>query len=231
MIKKYNEFIKEEISKKGLLGAMGGAMLGLGVAGGGIAHYRDKQIEPIELTTSTRNEIPSEFEINEKILSIGHDFYITNSERENFGKIEQRVLSFGKKFVYFNSTGKVEAVAQAKVLSLKNIINVKDENDNLLGVIEQEVLESIGNILEGQNIYSIYDSNGDLLGKSKSDMITKNNIDIYDNNDKLIAKFKKPTVSFGARWSCEILNDHIDKRILIFIPAYISSNSSNSNKK
>jgi uncharacterized protein YxjI len=230
-IKKYDDFVNEEISKKGLLGAVGGTILGLGVVGGGISHYRDKQIEPIEITTSVKNEIPDKFEINEKILNIGHDFYVTNSNRDNFGKIEQRVLSFGKKFEYFNSTGKLEATAQAKVMSIKSIVNVKDENGNLLGVIEQEILESLGNILEGQNIYSIYDSNDNLIGKSKADMIIKNHIDIYDNNDKLIAKFQKPALSFGSRWTCEILNNDIDKRILIFIPAYISSDSNSKSKK
>lgn len=227
-VKKYDEFVNEEISRKGLLGAMGGAMLGVGAIGAGIANYRDKQIEPTELTTSTKQEIPNKFEVDEKLLNIGHDFYITNSDKDNFGKIEQRFFSFGKKFEYFDSTGKLDAVAQEEAISFKNIINVKDVNGNSIGSIEEEIMESLGNVLDGQNVYSILDAQGNVLGKSKSDIIIKNNIDIYDNDDNLIATFHTPALSLGDRWKGELKDNKIDKRILIFIPAYISSKSSSS---
>ena len=45
-VKSYDEFVNEEISRKGMIGAMGGAMLGLGAIGAGTAYYRDKQFEP-----------------------------------------------------------------------------------------------------------------------------------------------------------------------------------------
>jgi len=227
-VKKYDEFVNEEISRKGLFGAMGGAMLGVGAIGAGIANYRDKQIEPTELTTSTKQEIPNKFEVDEKLLNIGHDFYITNSDKDNFGKIEQRFFSFGKKFEYFDSTGKLDAVAQEEAMSFKNIVDVKDANGNLIGTIKEEILESLGSIMDGQNVYSILDEKGNVLGKSKSDMIIKNNIEIYDNDDNLIAKFHTPVFSLGARWKCELKDNNIDKRLLIFIPAYISSKSSSS---
>ena len=227
-VKSYDEFVNEEISRKGMIGAVGGAMLGLGAIGAGTAYYRDKQVEPTETTTSTKQEIPNKFEIDEKLLNIGHDFYITNSEKENFGKIEQRSLSFGKKFEYFDSTGKLDATAQEEVMSFKSIVHIKDGTGNLIGTIEQEVLESLGNMLEGQNVYSILDAQGNVLGKSKADMIISNNIDIYDDSDNLIAAFHTPAVSFGARWKCELKDNKIDKRILIFIPAYIPSKSKSS---
>ena len=53
-VKKYDEFVNEEITRKGFLGAVGGTMIGVGAIGAGIANYRDKQIEPTELTTSTK---------------------------------------------------------------------------------------------------------------------------------------------------------------------------------
>ena len=227
-VKSYEDFLNEEISRKGMLGAMGGVMLGAGAIGAGVAHYRDKQIEPTELKTSTKQEIPNKFEVDEKLLNIGHDFYITNSEKENFGKIEQRSLSFGKKFEYFDSTGKLDATAQEEVMSFKSIVHIKDGVGNLIGTIEQEVLESLGNMLEGQNVYSILDAQGNVLGKSKSDIIIKNNIDIYDDNDNLIVTFHTPALSLGARWKCELKDNKIDKRLLIFIPAFISSKSSSS---
>ena len=173
-------------------------------------------------------EIPNKFEVDEKLLNIGHDFYITNSDKDNFGKIEQRFFSFGKKFEYFDSTGKLDAVAQEEAISFKNIINVKDANGNSIGSIEEEIMESLGNVLDGQNVYSILDAQGNVLGKSKSDIIIKNNIDIYDNDDNLIATFHTHALSLGDRWKGELKDNKIDKRILIFIPAYISSKSSSS---
>jgi uncharacterized protein YxjI len=166
--------------------------------------------------------------INEKLLTIGNDFWITNNKRENFGKVEQRVLSWGKKFEYFDNTGKLDATAQEEVLTMLNKIDVVDGGGNSIGRIEQEFLESLGNLLEGQNVYSVYDGSGKLVAKSKADSYLKNDVDIYDNSGDLVARFHKPAVSYGDRWSCEILKEGVDKRLLIFIPCYLSSTSSKS---
>jgi uncharacterized protein YxjI len=229
-ISKYKDFVNEEISKKGLIrGALASTLAIGGLATGG-AYIRDKESKPIEQKSEIRKEIPNVFMINEKLLSIGSDFWITSDSRENFGRIEQRLLSFGKKFEYFDNTGKLEATAQKEVFSLYSVVNVKDNNGNNIGRIEEEILESLGNILEGQNIYSIYDANNNLIGKSKSDMIIRNNIEIYDQENRLVASFHKPAIQFGDRWKCKIVDSDIDKRLMIFIPAYISTKSSSSSK-
>jgi uncharacterized protein YxjI len=224
-IRKYEEFINEEISKKTLIGGVLAGTLALGGLATGGAYMRDKGSQPTEQMSKVKKEIPNTFMINEEILTIGHDFWITNKNRENFGKIEQRVISFGKKFEYFDNIGKLDATAQEEVFSLYSVVHVKDSNGQEIGRIEAEVLESFGNLLEGQNVYSIFDSNNNLIGKSKADIIIKNNVEIYDADDKLVARFHKPAVQFGARWSCEVVQSNIDKRLIIFIPAYISSKS------
>lgn len=234
-IKKYDEFCNEEISRKGLFRGMlaGGLAIG-GLATGG-AYMRDRDSAPTEEVSNVKKEIPNKFMINEKLLTIGNDFWITNDKRENFGKVEQRVLSFGKKFEYFDNTGKLDATAQEEVLTMLNKIDVVDGSGNSIGRIEQEFLESLGNLLEGQNVYSVYDGSGKLVAKSKADSYLKNDVDIYDNSGDLVARFHKPAMGFGDRWRCEIVKEGIDKRLLIFIPCYLSSSSSssknNSNKK
>ena len=50
----------------------------------------------------------------------------------------------------------------------------------------------------------------------------------YDNSGDLVARFHKPAVSYGDKWRCEIVKEGIDKRLLIFIPCYLSSSSSSS---
>lgn len=227
-IKKYDEFCNEEISRKGLFRGMlaGGLAIG-GLATGG-AYMRDRDSAPTEEVSNVKKEIPNQFMINEKLLTIGNDFWITNDKRENFGKVEQRVLSFGKKFEYFDNTGRLDATAQEEVLTMLNKIDVVDGSGNSIGRIEQEFLESLGNLLEGQNVYSVYDGSGKLVAKSKADSYLKNDVDIYDNSGELVARFHKPAMGFGDRWRCEIVKEGIDKRLLIFIPCYLSSSSSSS---
>jgi len=227
-IKRFKNFISEEINRKQFVTGALAATLGLGGLATGGAYLRDKSGAPTEQVTDVKKEIPNDFMINEELLTIGSDFWVTNKNKENFGKIEQRIVSFGKKFEYFDNTGELSATAKEKVLTLYTIIDVVDGTGNKLGRIEAEVIESFKNILDGQNVYSIYDSNNKLIGKSKADLIIKNNVDIYDDNDNLIATFHKPMVQFGDRWSCSIKSDNIDKRLLIFIPAYLSSKSSSS---
>lgn len=225
-IRKYKEFVNEEISRKSLIsGALAGT-LALGALGTGAGYMRDKGSQPIEQTSQVKKEIPNNFMINEQLMTFGNDFWITNKNRENFGKIEERIFSWGKKFEYFDNTGKLDVTAKEKVFSLYSVVNLKDSNGKDIGRIEAEVLESLGNLLEGQNVYSIYDGNNNLIGKSKADIIIKNNVEIYDNNNELVARFHKPAIQFGDRWSCEVIQSDIDKRLMIFIPVYISSKSS-----
>lgn len=222
-IKKWNQF-NEEISRKGLIG---GVLAGTLAIGGGGSYMRDKSSAPTEQSSSIKKELPNQFMINQKLLSMGSDFWVTSQSRENFGKIEERLISWGKKFEYFDNTGKLEAYADARVFSIGSKVDVYDESGNQIGRIEEEILESLGNILEGQNIYSIYDGGDNLIGKSKADQIIRNQVEIFDTNGNLIAKFHKPWIQISDRWSCEITGD-IDKRLLIFIPAYLSSKSSSS---
>lgn len=229
-IKKYDEFCNEEISRKGLLKGMLAGTIALSGIAGGASYMRDKSSAPTEEVSNVKKEIPNKFMINEKLFTIGNDFWITNDKRENFGKVEQRILSMGKKFEYFDNTGKLDATAQEEVLTLVNKIHVEDSNGNKIGRIEQEILESFENILNGQNVYSIYDKGGNLVAKSKADAFIKNDVEIYDNSGDLVARFHKPAIGFGDRWYCEVVGDKIDKRLLIFIPCYLSSAVSNHKK-
>lgn len=229
-IKKYDEFCNEEISRKGLLKGMLAGTIALSGIAGGASYMRDKSSAPTEEVSNVKKEIPNKFMINEKLFTIGNDFWITNDKRENFGKVEQRILSMGKKFEYFDNTGKLDATAQEEVLTLVNKIHVEDSNGNKIGRIEQEILESFENILNGQNVYSIYDKGGNLVAKSKADAFIKNDVEIYDNSGDLVARFHKPAIGFGDRWYCEVVGDKIDKRLLIFIPCYLSSAASNHKK-
>jgi uncharacterized protein YxjI len=226
-IKKYNEFVNEEISMKGIATGILAGGLALGYTG-----CEDGSVStsaPTEQRVTVKKEIPSKFILDEELMSIGSDFEIKNSSDESFGRVEERTLSSTRKFEYFDNTGKLVASARSRFLSIKTIIDIKDGNGIKIGTVEEEVLESLGSLIEGKNVYSILDANGNLIGKSKADEFIKNNVQIYDNTGKLIAKFHTPALSITANWKCEVTSN-IDKRLIIFIPAYITAKSNDKDK-
>lgn len=218
-IKSFEDFTNEELNLKKVVA---GAGLAAGLAfGGGYLH--DKSIEPTEIVQSQYKEVPDQFQIKQKILSIGTDMWLTNNERENFGKIEQRVLNIGKTFEYIDNTGKTRLRAKEKVLTLWNQIEIFDENNQKIGMVEQEVIESLSSIY---SIYSIKDKNGRVIAKSKKlDFITTN-VDFYDNNNNHVATFRKKLLTVSAKWDVNVTGD-IDKRLVIFVPAFITSSQDN----
>lgn len=230
-VKGYDE-VNEEISRKSLAtGILAGTLAVGGITGAGI-HMRDRAGAPTEEYSIVKKDIPNNFNVNEIILTVGHDFWVTNDNGENFGKIEQRTISIGKKFEYFNSTGDLSAVAQARVIDWKTKIDIKDSRGDKIGTVVVEILEGFkSKLTKARNTYYIYDANDNLVAKSEAGLIFKNDVEIFDVNDKLIGKFHKNILQFGARWNCEIISNDIDKRLLIFIPAYITSKTVSGGKK
>lgn len=51
-VKSYDEFVNEEISRKGIIGAMGGAMLGLGAIGTGTAYQNLQNLQNLHQINS-----------------------------------------------------------------------------------------------------------------------------------------------------------------------------------
>lgn len=204
----------EEVSLKKTLAT--GAILG-GLAGG-LGYVHDKSIEPREIVQSQHVDIPNYFQLKKKMLSIGTDMYVTNDNRDNFGKIEERTLSWGRTFQYYDNTGKILATAKQEIFSFGTKINITDENDEKIGSVEQELFESM---LSFYSIYSIKDATGKTIAKSKKIDFFSANVDIFDMSGQFIANFDQS--GFKMKWDCKIESSSIDRRLLIFIGPFISA--------
>jgi uncharacterized protein YxjI len=206
----------EEINLKGVLAT--GALIG-GLATGA-SYLHDKGIEPKEIVQSQHVDIPNSFQLKKKMLSIGTDMYITNDNRDNFGKIEERTLSWGRTFQYYDNTGKILATAKQEVFSFGTKINITDESGQKIGSVEQEIIESMFSL---HSIYSIKDKNGKLIAKSKKLDFFTSNVDIFDTSGKFVANFDQKAFTLSDKWNCKIENTAIDKRLIIFIPSFVSA--------
>lgn len=222
-LKKYNEFVNEEINLKKAI--IGGALAASTLAGCDDTEMAKRQssdwyndqttvktdIKPIEL--------PNQFEMDEVILSIGTDMNI-NVGADRIGKVEERTMSWGKKFEYFDNTDRKIASAQEKLFSWGTNIEVFDDKDQKIGSFEEEILESLFSI---KSIYSIKDASGKLIGKSEKLELLSTDVEILSPSGDLVCKIHRPALNlFSDSWNIEI-NGNIDKRLIIFIPAYKTS--------
>lgn len=220
-IKKYVEFISEEINLKKSI--IGGALLASTLVGcdseiekrKGSSWHNDQtivnsNIKPIEL--------PNQFEMDEVLLNIGTDMNI-NVNGEKIGKVEERTMSWGKTFEYFDNTDRKVATASEKVFSWGTTIEVFDDKGKCIGYFEEEILESLFSL---KSIFSIKDTSGKLIGKSEKMELLSTNIEILSPNGDLVCKLNRPSINLlSDSWNIEVGN--IDKRLIIFIPAYKTS--------
>lgn len=204
----------EEINLKKTIAA--GALLG-GLAGG-VGYMHDKSIEPKEIVQSKHTDIPNSFKLKKKMLSIGTDMYVTDDNRSNFGKIEERTLAFGRTFQYYDNTGKILTTAKQEIFTIGTKIDISDESGKLIGSVEQEILESMFSFY---SIYSIKDETGTVIAKSKKLDFFTTNVDIFDMSGNLVVSLDQSP--FKYEWSCNIKSTSIDKRLVIFIPSFISA--------
>ena len=213
-IKKYEDFHNEGLLKNAIIG---GALVGALATGAGYLH--DKSVEPTEISQSTHNNIPSQFKMKSKILTIGTDMFVTDDNNSNYGKVEERILSLGTKFEYKDNTGKIVATAKEEILTWSTKIDITDSSGKFIGSVEQEIMESL---LSWYSIYSIKDANGNQIAKSKKIDFWTSNVDIFDMSNNIIGNFSQESFTIGHEWDISITGN-IDKRLIIFIPSFISS--------
>ena len=212
----YNDFkVNEEIKLKNAIigGALAAGLVGCNTNSSTSNNQNDPRIEQTQGVSSQDLELSNSFTMDQALLSIGTDMEISTG-----GKVEERTLSWGKKFEYFDANGNLKATAKEEVFSLGVVINISDENGNKIGSVEQEILESM---FSAYSIYSIKDASGRVVAESdKLDFLTTT-VEIEDNEGGSISMSKK-YFSIGASWDVNI-NTTIDKRLLIFIPSFVTS--------
>lgn len=218
-IKTYEDFINEELSlKKAVVGAaLGASLIGCGP---GDKHVVDnpQKTEVVATVEKKFNELPNSFDMDEELITIGTDMDIT-ANGDNYGKVEQRTMNWGKTFELFDTSGNKVASAQQEVFSLYTDIKIKDENGKLIGTVEEEILDSLFSLY---SIYTIKDANGQVIAKSEKLDFFTTSIEIFDHSGNKVVGLEKAFLSIGDSWSVEF-SGNIDKRVIVFIPAFVTS--------
>ena len=220
-VKNYEDFVNEEINLKKSL--VGGALAASLAACGPNDGKRSVDIEPygterVQEVKKTFDQLPSDFNMDEELITFGMDMDIT-SGGDTYGKIEERTMNWGRTFELFDSSHNKIATAEEEVLSLYTDIKIKDENGKLIGSVEQEIMDSMFSIY---SIYSIKDGSGRVIGKSEKLDFFTTEIEIVDNSGNPLVTLDKEFMSIGDSWSVKT-NGNLDNRIVVFIPAFVSA--------
>lgn len=220
-VKKYDEFVNEEINLKKAL--VGGALAASLAACGPNDNKRSVDIEPygterVQEVEKTFDQLPSNFNMDEELITFGMDMDIT-SGGDTYGKIEERTMNWGRTFELFDNSRNKIATANEEVLSLYTDIKIKDESGKLIGSVEQEIMDSMFSIY---SIYSIKDGSGQVIGKSEKLDFFTTEIEIVDNSGSPLVSLDKEFMSIGDSWNIKS-NGNLDNRIVVFIPAFVSA--------
>lgn len=220
-VKKYDEFVNEEINLKKAL--VGGALAASLAACGPNDNKRSVDIEPygterVQEVEKTFDQLPSNFNMDEELITFGMDMDIS-SGGDNYGKIEERTMNWGRTFELFDNSRNKIATANEEVLGLYTDIKIKDESGKLIGSVEQEIMDSMFSIY---SIYSIKDGSGQVIGKSEKLDFFTTEIEIVDNSGSPLVSLDKEFMSIGDSWNIKS-NGNLDNRIVVFIPAFVSA--------
>ncbi len=178
-----------------------------------------------EIKSKSILDAPNTFRMEESLMSFGLDMSITDDSGNDYGIVEERTMSFTKTFELLDSGRNVIAKGQTEAFSLTTTIDIEDESGKLIGTLEEEIFE---NLFSLGSLYTIKDANGKVIAKSrKLDFFTT---DVSINGSAGNITMSKEFLSFGDQWEIKY-NGSIDKRLVAFIPAFISSAQKERRKK
>lgn len=180
--------------------------------------------QQIDTTTNSLVNIPNRFTMKESILSIGTKMKIS-ANGQDYGTIHEEIFNITTVLNYKNVGGEFIAKARKKIFSVGSVAEVFDANGVFIGSIEQEILESL---VSFYSIYTIKDENGDVIGKSKKIKILTNQVEIYDNSGDLAIEFNEKLISIGSKYNVSVYSGEIDKRLIIFVPVFITDSKNKS---
>lgn len=161
------------------------------------------------------------YNINQQISLIGSHFDIINGY-QSAGKISQQVLSWGKTFELRNENDQLVAKAKQQVFSLGVRVDVYDCQGQLIGTLEEDVLESLFKV---NTVYSILNEHGLLVGRSRKLDWLGTDIIFFDASERPIATLTRPFFNWLTdKWTISIADTkQVDPRLMFFTAAYKTS--------
>jgi uncharacterized protein YxjI len=134
----------------------------------------------------------------------------------NGSYIDQEIISLTSNFTLTHN-GSQYAKAEQRFISIGSKIDIYDENDNKIGMVEEQIFSSWGIYSK----YYIYDENGNKIAKSEKHQLMSTSFTITDMSGSTICKIKRPMINLMSdSWSVDFKTDKYDKRLFVFIPCY-----------
>lgn len=80
------------------------------------------------------------YKIRQKMLSIGDDFWIENSEGKRVFKVDGKVLRIRKTLVFEDANGKILCQIKERLLSIKDTMVIEDANGKDIAVMKKALI-------------------------------------------------------------------------------------------
>jgi len=108
-------------------------------------------------------------------------------------------------------------------------LEVKDRDHKKIGNLDHKVIKSALSI---HDKFEIQDTNNGIVGSTEEIDILKQSITIKSKHGKTVGEMKKDAFNIlGDHWDCKIQGHEIDRRLLVFIPAFASVMREEKKKK
>ena len=88
--------------------------------------------------------MPTRYKIQQKLMSIGDDFWIENQEGQRVFKVDGKALRLRKTLIFEDLKGKKLARIQERLLSIKNTMAVEDAEGNQMALIKKGLIAPLG---------------------------------------------------------------------------------------
>jgi hypothetical protein len=149
--------------------------------------------------------------MDEKFIS-----WKTGFDLSDGSSISEDVISLSTNF-NLTLDGEKYARSHEHYISIGSKIDVYDENDVLLGTVEEKLFNSFFSFYSS---YNIYDANHKQIAKSVKHEFMTSEFIITDMADKEICVITQDHFTLTDTWNFNFKQDKYDKRLFVFIPCY-----------
>lgn len=172
---------------------------------------------PITSPQATRqNGIPSSLTMDERVLSIGTNLEVLE-HGDKFGEIQQTIMSWGKQFKLFDKNGALIATAKQQAISWGVKIDIYDAQGLHIGTVKEKIFESMFSI---KSQYAIVTPGGEEIASSEKLDFFGSDVTVKDRAGEVVVRMTRPMLNIGGdKWKVSFSGE-LDRRLLIFIPAY-----------
>jgi uncharacterized protein YxjI len=163
-----------------------------------------------------KRELSNSMKMKEIYFAYGTDLTISDSDGK-IGTVQQRTLNLTPCFEYRDNTGAVLAYTSQSMLSFGTHIDIFDGAGNKIGALQDKVFSNLFSI---SRVFSLQDAAGNQIGTSEKFGFFATSVTIYDQERKVLAAIHRPAFDLGlADWTIDTPGN-VDKRLVVFIPAY-----------